>query len=295
MAHVLWSWVTSPDAKEPRVIRLVLTDLDNTLIPLGADACSERAIEAIHACLDAGVAFGPVTGRNHLEAHAFLRGDDASVATGVYVNGQHVRYEGRLVSETYLDRDGIDRIEDLLADRPGCAVITFRDDGVADFTGDVPENLAGMCEKGMRLGWERHEHLPRYEVVKAGIICNVSIDEERALKARLEALCPTFDFHNTTHRWFDVVPRGWSKAQGVEILRGRMGIEPDEICVFGDAENDLPLFDVCVHSCAVANATDAVRERARWHVGASADDGVAIALEDIARTASKGTLPSFFS
>jgi hydroxymethylpyrimidine pyrophosphatase-like HAD family hydrolase len=131
--------------------------------------------------------------------------------------------------------------------------------------------------------------------VKAGVICNGGFDQERALKAELEAAAPAFDFHNTTHCWFDVVPHGWSKAQGVEILQREMGLSPDEICVFGDAENDLPLFDVCVHSCAVANATDAVKSRARWHVGASAEDGVAIALEDIADAARRGALPSFFS
>ena len=277
------------------MIRLVLTDLDNTLVPLGEKTCSERSIRAIHACLDAGVAFGPVTGRNHLEAHAFLMGDDAAVATGVYVNGQHVRLGGRLISETELDRTGIELLERMIRDRPGHALVTFRADGVADFVGDAPENLAGMCEKGMWLGWERHERLPRYPVVKAGVICNVGFDQERALKAELEAAAPAFDFHNTTHCWFDVVPHGWSKAQGVEILKREMGLAPDEVCVFGDAENDLPLFDVCVHSCAVANATDAVSRRARWHVGASAEDGVAIALEDIADAARKGTLPGFFS
>ena len=277
------------------MIRLVLSDLDNTLVPFRADTCSRRAIDAIHACLDEGVAFGPVTGRSHAEALAFLFGDEATCATGIYVNGQQVRLEGRVVSETYLDRAGIDTIEEMLRGRPGCALVIFRPDGCADWVGDDPENLAGMCEQGMRLGRVRHERLPHYEVMKAGIICNVSYEEERLLQAELESAVPAFDYQNTVHRWFDVVPHGWSKAQGLAILQKEMGIESDEVCVFGDAENDLAIFDVCPNSCAVAGATEAVKARARWQIGASEEDGVAIALEDIARAARLQTLPSFFT
>ena len=45
------------------MIKLALTDLDSTLIPVGAPYASWRTIEAIHRMLDAGLHFGPVTGR----------------------------------------------------------------------------------------------------------------------------------------------------------------------------------------------------------------------------------------
>ena len=70
-----------------------------------------------------------------------------------------------------------------------------------------------------------------------------------------------------------------------EVLEQRLGITQDELCVFGDAPNDLAMFAHATHSCAVANATPEAQAAARWHVGASADDGVAIALEQIAEAA----------
>ena len=45
------------------VIKLILTDLDDTLIPVGAPCASARARKAIHALLDHGIHFGPVSGR----------------------------------------------------------------------------------------------------------------------------------------------------------------------------------------------------------------------------------------
>lgn len=59
----------------------------------------------------------------------------------------------------------------------------------------------------------------------------------------------------------------------------------DEICVFGDAENDLAMFEQVTHSCAVANASPEVAAAARWHIGAANEEGVAIALEQIAEAA----------
>ena len=66
------------------------------------------------------------------------------------------------------------------------------------------------------------------------------------------------------------------------ILSNVLGLEPDEVCVFGDADNDLDMLRAVPNSCAVANANPAASRAARWHVGASADFGVARALEQIA-------------
>ena len=44
------------------MIKLVMTDLDDTLIPFGNPGVSDFARAAIHELLDAGVHFGPVSG-----------------------------------------------------------------------------------------------------------------------------------------------------------------------------------------------------------------------------------------
>ena len=43
------------------MIKLVLTDMDDTLIPAGQDGASDYAIEGIHAMQAAGLHFGPVS------------------------------------------------------------------------------------------------------------------------------------------------------------------------------------------------------------------------------------------
>ena len=55
------------------MIKLALSDMDNTLVPLGARGISKRTNEAIHAVLDAGVLFGPATGRDFVELMRLFR------------------------------------------------------------------------------------------------------------------------------------------------------------------------------------------------------------------------------
>ena len=52
--------------------------------------------------------------------------------------------------------------------------------------------------------------------------------------------------------------------------------------VFGDAGNDLAMFDAVENAVAVANATPEAAVAARWHIGACADDAVAQIIEQVA-------------
>ena len=118
------------------------------------------------------------------------------------------------------------------------------------------------------------------------------MDRCRALVA--EAV-PEVDIVSPIPQWFDVLPKGVSKADGLEVLLDALNITSDEVAVFGDAENDLAILSKVRHSVAVANATDEVLRCANYRVGASADEGVADALFEVARAARAGEMPAFLS
>lgn len=267
------------------MIKLVLADMDNTLIPIGRPRASERTLAAIHACLDAGVVFGPATGRNRNEVEGFLCHDEPTYQTAILANGHQVFLKGRLMIQETLDTAALRRVQEIISGRRGVALLIYRPNGTCDWVGDDPEHLGKFMVNAMHNGSVRHERLPEYPVVKAGLVALVEPDEELALQAELAAVCPELDFLHTVTQWFDVVSHGCNKVHGIEVLEKALGITPDELCVFGDAPNDLAMFAHATHSCAVANATPEAAAAARWHVGASAEDGVAVALEQIAEAA----------
>ncbi len=267
------------------MIKLVLSDMDNTLIPFGRERVSERTIDAIHACQEQGVDFGPTTGRDRAELASFFGGDRSCYNTAVAVNGQKVYYLRSLVFERNLDEEPLRRVERIVKGTPGCVFVTYRADGLGDWVGISREEMGAMYDRSFISGGMWHEELPVYPVAKAGIICMGDQEELEALQAKLRDACPEFDFPNTVVHWMDVSIKGWSKVEGIVQLMRTLRLSKDEVCVFGDADNDLTMLSYVTHSCAVANANENAKAAARWHVGASAEDGVAIALEQIAEAA----------
>lgn len=284
------------------MIKLVLSDMDNTLVPFGRERVSQRTIDAIHACQEQGVDFGPTTGRDRAELASFFSGDLSCYNTAVAVNGQKVYYLSSLIFERDLDDEPLRQVAELVKRHPGCAFITYRSDGLGDWVGISREEMGDMYDRAFISGGRWHETLPVYPVAKAGIICMGDDEVLSKLKRELEGAFPMFDFLNTVVNWMDVSIHGWSKVQGIEQLVKTLRLSLDEICVFGDADNDLSMLRYIPNSCAVANANENATKAARWHVGASADDGVAIALEQIAEAArlcnERGTqdvMPAFMS
>lgn len=265
------------------MIKLALSDMDNTLVPFGAPRVSERTIAAIRACQEQGVDVGPASGRDRGELAGFFDGDASCYNTGVLVNGMKVYYLGELVREQTLDHDGLRAVERALAGRPGVAMVTYRANNFGDWVGASREEMGSLYDRVFMEGGHRWDVLPDYPVAKAGIV--VLDGHEGALSRELGDVAPQFDFLNTVDRWLDVTPHGWSKVRGVRVLQQILGLAPEEVCVFGDADNDLTMLRAYPNSCAVANANEDAARAARWHVPASADDGVAWALEQIAEAA----------
>ncbi|HLP09968.1 MAG TPA: HAD-IIB family hydrolase [Opitutaceae bacterium] len=61
---------------------------------------------------------------------------------------------------------------------------------------------------------------------------------------------------------FEFVPRGVSKATGAAALAREFGVPPARVVAFGDADNDVPLFDWAGFSVAMPHARAEVRRRA---------------------------------
>ena len=107
------------------MIKLVLCDMDGTLKPFGRDRVSERSVSAIHELRDAGIQFGPATGREAVDLYPFFGGDGSCFATGILANGKQVYVDGELVLERPLDLAALKRLEAYCLDNPDFALIVY--------------------------------------------------------------------------------------------------------------------------------------------------------------------------
>lgn len=82
----------------PKNTKLILCDIDGTILPKGNPQVSQRTIRAFHAALDAGIAIGPASGRGIDWIPPFFGGDAACCATCLATNGQQVYLGGSVAS-----------------------------------------------------------------------------------------------------------------------------------------------------------------------------------------------------
>ena len=281
------------------MIKLVLTDLDDTLIPKGQDGASDRAIAAIHAMLDAGLHFGPVSGRVPSAMGWMFRGDARCCATGAFVNGQVLRVNGEDVRTIWIDAEPLRATQCVLDSEDLGAFLTvydIYDPGQVFFA----TGRTAWLEHHPTIGPDHHVQRSRPELtepryVKTNILCDGSREQILALRDRLNAEGEGLDFvmPSNVAKIIDIMPAGWNKGTATLALGEMLGVAPDEIATFGDSENDLAMIRAVPNSVAVANADADVTDAARWHIGDTREDAVAAALEQIAAAAETGGMPAF--
>ena len=77
-----------------------------------------------------------------------------------------------------------------------------------------------------------------------------------------------------------LLPAGITKGTGVAQVIRALGLSFHDVLALGDAENDLPLFEVCGWCACPSNAFDGLQARADWVFPGTDGEAIACALED---------------
>jgi Cof subfamily protein (haloacid dehalogenase superfamily) len=111
------------------------------------------------------------------------------------------------------------------------------------------------------------------------LVSNLAPEEQRDAE-RFIADLSKLNYTSSEPRLLDVNAAGADKGTGVTNLARIMGFAKDEICVFGDYRNDIPMFEAAGFSVAMGNADEAVKNRATVITGTNDEDGVAAAIRN---------------
>ena len=282
------------------MIKLVLSDLDDTLIPFGAPHASARALRDIHALQATGVHFAPVTGRIPAAMGWMFGDDEACYATGAFA-GQVVRVDGRTVKQVASESELLQQVVDVLDGERidvWLALYDLADSERVSLVSPHPNRiLANPPETWDERTQRILPRVPTGSYVKANLQCSCSRQEMTKVRDLLRLRVPELGFvmPSLVARVIDINAVGWGKADAVRLIARELGVALSEVCAFGDSENDLSMIRALPNSVAVANADESVQQAAAWHIGLSRDDAVAQAFEDILAANAEGRRPSFMS
>ena len=89
----------------------------------------------------------------------------------------------------------------------------------------------------------------------------------------------SLDFVDRKHGFFEIMPKGCSKASAMEFLAGELGISMKDTAALGDSSNDIPMLR-CAHiAIAMGNAAEDVKAEADYVTTSLEEDGVWNALK----------------
>ena len=278
------------------MIKLILSDVDGTLIPLGEGRASERTRRAIAQFQEGPLRFGLATGRDVGELRRLFGDESAVWRTGILSNGKKIMVDGELVRLTLLDGAGLRRVADLLSECRDAFLAVFpyeADAGDHVFCVGAHESDLPKWEQRYSFSGIVTSHVPDVEVIGSAIGSSVSQEQFEKILQRLSDACPMFDFVQPGPNWCDILPKGLNKGSALPLLMDELGIASEEIVMFGDADNDLSILLALPNSVVVAGATPAARAAAKWQIGPAEDESVAEILEEFALTSRHGGLPAF--
>lgn len=279
------------------MIKLVLADMDNTLLPVGQEHVSYRAVTAIRELLDLGVRFGPATGRDPFEVDRMFFGARDCYETGILANGKRIYIDGELRRYALLDNGALRQLADLLETVPNAflTVLAFDNPRGKEPYWSIGARAGDLAWFQQKIGFwgKQRDDVPDFGIIAATIACSGTQAQLDELLAQAKEAVPCFDYVQPTDHWVDILPAGLNEGTALPMLLDELGIGSDEVLFFGGADNDLSIISSVENSVAVANATPAIAAAAKWHIGASADDAVAQALEELAEALRTGETPRF--
>lgn len=263
-------------------IKAVFCDIDGTLLT-SQHTVSPRTVAAIRALRERGVLFGLCTGRDAhaTEAMYELWGIEGLVDVMVGCGGAEVIDRAHDINELSYPLPGetIARICEHMADLPATPVCPR--DGVFY----VPESNACV------------EHLSRVDGVPYQVVDFAEFLREPQPKVmftmapevmpRVIERASTFADNTvkaaalqTTQRLYEFMDPRVSKTRGLVRVAELNDMELQNICVFGDADNDTCMVADAGVGVAMANGSDATRAAADFVTASNDKDGIAIFIEE---------------
>lgn len=245
-------------------IKLVLTDIDGTLVWHGQHNPSDAVEQAIADVQSAGIELTAATGRPYEMMQSLFK-QLGFRGLGVFDAGASIRdiQTGELVWRNWLDEDRIRRIAKILL--PHAVVI----DLYPTYQETVPDEVDIEGEiKSAPYVWALMKDAARQSIV-----------------SRLAAI-PNLTYHIGIGRvdipgTFDiqVTDVNSDKFHAVNALRKIAHSKQSETLAIGDSTNDLPLFRNAGIKVAMGNAMEELKKAADHTVGDVDHDGFAEAME----------------
>lgn len=259
------------------MIRLVVTDIDGTLLPEGTDQLNPELYDAIRSLKDRGILFAAASGRQY-GSMLYLFRPVAEDVLFIAENGSNVMLRGVNLSSNYVDASLAEEVVRYIRTLPDCEtalstpetmyvetenpeIIKLLRDGYHNNV-DVTDDLVKLCGRTNKLCVYRGAGIAPVE------------------KQIIDRFGDKLNTMVSGRTWIDFMSMDADKGKALAEIQKLLGISPEETMAFGDNCNDIGMLSRASESYAVANAHPQLKAAARYETLSNTEDGVLKVLRE---------------
>lgn len=259
-------------------IKLVAVDIDGTFVRSDYTYDIPRFKRVLSRMRNAGCNFVVASGNQYYQLRDLFPGYDDELSF-VAENGAFVKDRRDVIFTADMPKETVDSVIDICREYPEVQNVLCGVNSAYCQRGTVSQEFFELTNIYYhRLQWvddlkEVEDQIPKFAptVPEEKTYFYYDMFRQR-FSGRVE---PTTSGHGS----IDLIVPGCHKASGLKRLADRWGISPEQCAAFGDGGNDIEMLNYCGYSYAMENASQNVKDAAKYVCPSNEEDGVIVTLE----------------
>lgn len=261
-------------------IRMIVCDIDNTIIPAGEKAISRRLAQDFHQAIDKGIKVVINTGRHYTFLQDSLFDDLPMERIGT-INGACVTTrDGTIIEKHEMSLENMNTITKLSIDNHiglgfkfADAIVTYanHDKFIDGYVGRNSQNIHKVINDTQHRTYHLQHGCP---------LGTFLIGDERIIEP-FNQMIPDLKFAWSYKDGYDVFLKSINKSTSIERILKDYGLKWENVIGFGDAGNDTAFIEKSAIGVAMGNSKDDVKQHCDIVAPDCKEDGVAIVLEQL--------------
>lgn len=251
--------------------KVLIFDIDGTILDLDKNI-PEGVEEAFKQARDNGHITVIATGRAPFLAKAIV--EQLEIDSYISYNGQIVQYEGKTIHKGVIDKKELKKLSEFAALKDQPLVYMDSHEMVSNVPDhqDVIESISTL-----KVGFPRQaeDFYLNNDIHQALVFCEKDVQEE------YERAFPNLSFVRWHRVSCDVLPKGMSKAVGIEILLEYLGADRKNAIAFGDGLNDVEMLKFVGTGVAMGNAVEELKKHATIVTDHVSENGLVNAMRKL--------------
>ncbi|HGD2147782.1 TPA: HAD-IIB family hydrolase [Streptococcus agalactiae] len=271
-------------------IKAVFFDIDGTLLNDRKNV-QKSTIKAIRNLKDQGILVGLATGRGPSFVQPFL--ENLGLDFAVTYNGQYIYSRSEIIYTNQLSKTTVYRLIRYAGARRreislgtasgllGSGIIGLGTSRLGQIVSSlVPRKWAKAIERSFKHFIRRikPQNIDSLMIILREPIYQVVLVATEGELERIQKQFPRVKLTRSSPYSMDVISEEQSKVKGIERVGQRYGFDLSEVIAFGDSDNDIEMLSQVGIGVAMGNASQQVKENARYTTADNNDDGISKAL-----------------